>query len=190
MGWCSNTVHDGVDQSLQLLDPALSKVLMLIMQLTLPIINAVSLQDLLELVADFDLGMVTDELGRSFPCPDLILQCVDELLINFNGINISYEGFYANKNLSDGGTRVNSWSIGIDGVHGNRLIPPVNIESRERGLVLLFEEGAHRESSILSGYLKCLLDHISWKPSKHGHEFLVVGSPLVDFMGMGLIQCG
>jgi len=45
MGWHTKMVHDGVDQCLQLLDPVLSKVLILIMWLTLPIINAVSLQD-------------------------------------------------------------------------------------------------------------------------------------------------
>jgi len=54
---------------------------MLIMWLTLSIINAVSPQDLLDLVADFDLGVVTDELSGSSPCPDLILKSVDELLI-------------------------------------------------------------------------------------------------------------
>jgi len=107
MGRCSNTVHDGVDQSLQLLDPVLRKVLMLIMWVTLPIINAVSPQNFLDLVADFDLGAVTDELSRSSLCPDLILQSVDELPISLNDINISYEGFHTNKNLTDGGTRVN-----------------------------------------------------------------------------------
>jgi len=60
MGWCSNMVHDGVRQSLQLMDPALSKILMLIMWLTLPIINTVSSQDFLDLVADFDLDLITD----------------------------------------------------------------------------------------------------------------------------------
>jgi len=47
-------VHDGVNQYLQLLDPALSKALMLVVRLTLPIINAVSMQDFLDLNANFD----------------------------------------------------------------------------------------------------------------------------------------
>ena len=72
-------VHDGVDQSLQLLDPALSNILMLIMWLTLPIINAVSPQDSLDLVAEFHLGPITDELSGSSLSPDLVLQSVDEL---------------------------------------------------------------------------------------------------------------
>ncbi len=71
-------VHDGVDQCLQLLDPVFNKLLMLIMWLTLPIINAVSMQDFLDLVADFDLYPITDELGGGFPCPYLILKSVDD----------------------------------------------------------------------------------------------------------------
>jgi len=109
MGQCANMVHDGIDQSLQLLDPAFSKVLMLIMWLPLPIIDTVSTQDFFDLVADLHLGAVTDELSLGSPCPDLVFQSIDELLIGFNGINISDKGFDTNKDLSDGGTRVNSW---------------------------------------------------------------------------------
>ena len=111
MGWGSNMVHDGVYQSLQLLDPALSKVLMLIMWLTLPIINAVSLQNFLDLVADFHLGSIADELSGSSSSPDLVFQSVEELPISINGINISHKGLHTNKNLGNGGTRVNSWGI-------------------------------------------------------------------------------
>jgi len=61
MGQCTNTVYDGVNQHcLQQLDLALSKVLMLIMGLTLPIINAVSMQDFLDLVDNFNLCPITD----------------------------------------------------------------------------------------------------------------------------------
>ena len=111
MGRCSDAVHDGVDQSLQLLNPAFSKVLMLIMRLTLPIINAVSSQDFLDLVTDFHLGSITDELSGSSPSPDLVFQSVDELPISLNGIDIGDKGLHANKNLGNGGTRVNSWGI-------------------------------------------------------------------------------
>jgi len=60
MGWHTKMVHDGVDQCLQLLDPVLSKVLMLIVRLTLSIVNAVSPQDFLDLFADFKLGLIAD----------------------------------------------------------------------------------------------------------------------------------
>ncbi len=111
-------VHDNVDQNLELLGPVFSKVLMLIVQLALPIINSVSMQDLLDLVADFNLGAVADELSWGSPHLDLIFQGV-ELLISFNGINISYKGLNSNKCLGNGSAKVNSWSIQIDGIHGN-----------------------------------------------------------------------
>ncbi len=104
MGRCSNTIHDGINQILQLLDPAFSKVLMLIMWLALPVIDAVSMQDFLDLVAYFNLGAVTDKLGQCSSCPDLIFQSIDELPISFDGINISDEGFDTNKNLGNGST--------------------------------------------------------------------------------------
>jgi len=102
MWWCSNTVHDGVHQSLQLLDPVLSEILMLIMWLTLPIINAVRPQDCLDFVANFHLGSITDELSGSSPSPDLVLQSVDELPISLNGINIGHKRLHTNKTWAMG----------------------------------------------------------------------------------------
>jgi len=60
---CANAIHNGVNQGLQLLDVALSKVLMLVVWLALPIINAVGMQDFLDLVAYFNLSAVTDKLA-------------------------------------------------------------------------------------------------------------------------------
>jgi len=108
MGWCFNMVHDSVNQSLQLLDPAFSKVLMLIMQFALPIIDAVSAQDFLDLVAYLHLGTVTDKFSQGSSCLDLVFQSIDELPIGFNSIDISDEGFNTNKDLGNSGTRVNS----------------------------------------------------------------------------------
>ena len=56
-------IHDGVNQSLELLDPAFSKILVLVMWFALPISDAVSAQDLLDLVTNLHLGMVTNKLG-------------------------------------------------------------------------------------------------------------------------------
>ena len=60
----------------------------------------------------------------------------------------------------------------------------MDIKSRKRGFIVLLEESAHGKASILSGHSKGLLDHISRKPSKHGHKSLVVRGSFVDFMGM------
>jgi len=104
MGWGSNSVHDGIDQHLELLDPSLCKILMLVMWFTLPVIDAVGAQDFLDLVADLYLSAIANKLSRGSPCPDLVFQSIDELPISFNGIYISDEGFNADKDLSNGGT--------------------------------------------------------------------------------------
>jgi len=74
------------------------------MQFTLPVINAVGVQDFLDLVADLHLGAVTNKFNWGSLCPDLVFQSIDELPISFNGIYISDEGVNADKDLSDGGT--------------------------------------------------------------------------------------
>jgi len=81
------------------------------MWLTLPIINAVSLQDFLDLVANFHLSSITDELSGWGLGLDLLLKSFYELPISLNGINIGHEGLHTNKNFGNGDTRVNSWGI-------------------------------------------------------------------------------
>jgi len=66
------------------------------MGLTLPIINAVSMKDFLDLVGNFDLCPITDELSGGPQCPDLVLKSV-ELLISLDGMNISHQGLYTKK---------------------------------------------------------------------------------------------
>jgi len=110
MGWCTNMVHDGVsNQRLQLLDPALSKVLVLVVRLTLPV----------DLVTNFHLSSITDKLSGGSLYPDLILKSVKELLISLDGIDICYKRLHTNKNLGNGGSRVISWCVQIDGIGSN-----------------------------------------------------------------------
>ncbi len=104
-------VHDGVNQSLQLLDPVLCKVLVLVVRFTLQVINKVGMQNFLDLVTNFHLCPITDKLSRGSLCPDLVLKCADELPISLDGIDITYKRLHINKNLSNGDSRVNSWYV-------------------------------------------------------------------------------
>jgi len=97
-------IHNGVNQGFQLLDLALTKILMLVVWFTLPICNAICTQDFLDLVAYFNLCVVADKLGQCSPCLNLILQSIDELPISFDGVNICNKGFNANKDLGNGST--------------------------------------------------------------------------------------
>jgi len=93
----------------------------------------------ISLFANFDLCPITDELSGGSPCPDLVLQCADELPICLDGINSSHQRLHANKTLG-GDPRVYSWCVGIDDVSSNWFIPPMDIKGRKRGFVLIFEK--------------------------------------------------
>jgi len=83
LGWCTNSVHDGVHQGLKLLDPVLCKVLMLVVRLTLPVTDAISTQNLLDLVADFNLCPIAGELSRGSPGANLVFQVLMNCLLVF-----------------------------------------------------------------------------------------------------------
>jgi len=178
---CTNAIHNSINQSFQLLDVTFGKVLMLVVWLTLPICNAIGAQNFLDLVAYFDLSTVADKLGWCSPGPNLVLQCINELVVSFDSINICNKGFNANKNLSNGSAWVNSWGGRIYGICSHRFISPVNIKSRKWGLIPLLKESGHREVGILSGFSKGLLDHIGREPSEHGLESLIVRSMSISW---------
>ena len=109
-----------------------SKVSMLMMGFTLPVSNTVGSENFLHLVANFNLGLVADELGRSSPFMDLILKCVDKLSICLHWIHIGDQRLNTHKDLGNGNARVNGRSIRVNGISGNRLISPMNVKGRER----------------------------------------------------------
>jgi len=55
------------------------------------------------LVADLHLGAIANKLSWGASCTDLVFQSIDELPISFDSIDISDEGFNADKDLSNGG---------------------------------------------------------------------------------------
>jgi len=81
-----------------------SKVLVLVVGLTLPVSNAVSTQNFFDLITDLHLGLIADDLSGSSPCLDLVLKCVDELPISLDGIDIGHKRLNTIKNLGNGGT--------------------------------------------------------------------------------------
>ncbi len=79
------------------MDPVLGKVLVLVVMLTLPVINAVGTQYFLDFVTYFHLSPITDKLGGVSLCPDLVFKCVDELLIGLDGIDICHKRLHIKK---------------------------------------------------------------------------------------------
>jgi len=79
-------------------------VLVLVVWFRLPVSNAVCTQDLLDLIADFNLSMVTDQFGWVSPFLNLIFQHVEELPVGIHRVYICYQGLSTNKDLCNGGT--------------------------------------------------------------------------------------
>ena len=78
----------------------LCKVLMLVAWLTLPIINAQCLKDVMCSFADLNLCSITDELVHCTSLADVILQHVDKLLVCLHAIGICNQGVTSDKDLS------------------------------------------------------------------------------------------
>ena len=72
---------------------------MLMMGLPLPILNDVVPEYVLYLVADFNLGSVTDQFGHSVSPSYVILEYIDKLLVCLHWVDITYHGFCAYKEL-------------------------------------------------------------------------------------------
>jgi hypothetical protein len=101
---------------------------MLLVSFNLPTANEKGTKDILDLLADFNLGSVTDQFGRSTMLMDVVFKSVNKLLVRLHAINISEEGLSTNKDLSTGGSIINSWNISIDSISGHRFITAMHIE--------------------------------------------------------------
>ena len=71
-------IQDSVGDTFDGLDSAFSRILMLVMRLTLPITNAVGVEDILGKATDFRLGTVTEEHVHGATLPDVVLECTDK----------------------------------------------------------------------------------------------------------------
>jgi hypothetical protein len=87
-----STVNNGVCHPFDILVLLFSRILMLLIRFTLPIANDEGPEYLLDSAADFDLGTVANELGRSATTSNHILQGVDKCLFGFQGIYITDSG--------------------------------------------------------------------------------------------------
>jgi hypothetical protein len=85
----------------------------LLMRFTLPIVNAEGAKDISNLMTDYDLDAVTNELQWGTTLDDVVFQGVDKLFVCLNAIDISDLGTSANKDKNSSGTIINGWDIRI-----------------------------------------------------------------------------
>jgi hypothetical protein len=72
----------------QLLNMALTGVLMLVMQFACPGGNEKSTKNILDIVASLSLSIVTDKMGRSITEADIVIQHIHKLSISLHVISI------------------------------------------------------------------------------------------------------
>ena len=130
----TSTVHNAVCSILDGLKATFRRILLLLMRFTLPITNAEGAEDVKNLLTDFDLRTITDELRRSTTISNIIFQGVDKLAIGFDAVNVSYLSIKASKDNSCSSTVVDSRDVRVYNIASNRLVTTSDIERWVRGL--------------------------------------------------------
>ena len=115
---------------------AFNRILMLVVWLGLVISNAVSMENILGLVADLGLGAITDELIHCSPFVNVVFKSGNKGSIGlvFHTRDVRHKCLHTKVQLSTGSTIINSGHIRENTVSGNRFIASVNIETRELAL--------------------------------------------------------
>ena len=84
---------------------------MLLMWLTLPGRNEEGTQDVANLATDLNLGTITNQFSGCTTGTDVILQCVDKLLVSLHAIHISDQLLCTNEELGASGPIINGWGV-------------------------------------------------------------------------------
>jgi hypothetical protein len=108
---CTSLIKYAVSAVLDGLVLSFSWDLMLLVTFTLPIVNAETAENICYFMAKNGLATVTDELKGGTTLDNVIFQCVDELLVCLNAIDISDLGVHTNKDHSSSRTIINGWDI-------------------------------------------------------------------------------
>ena len=132
-------IHDLVDPSLGSSPLILSLVFMLMIGFRLVISNKKLSEEVSHLLGDFIGASITDKGVHGSPIPDIISQCVDELLGTLDAICITDQGVSATEKLGHCGSISNGWSIRDDFVSGNSIISPRDVEDMVSGFEMFLE---------------------------------------------------
>ena len=130
-----------------------------------------------------DLSAVTDEFIWSSSLNDIIFQCINELTVTFNTIDIGDLSSDTDKYNSCSRTIKNGGNIGIDNITCNAFSTSIDIECGIRRLEGFLKHSTSRKTSILSSMLKGKLYNVGRKPSKVRSELMIVGITTCSDLG-------
>jgi hypothetical protein len=143
------------------LDTTLSRILLLLVGLTLPVTNKQRSKEVMSTLTDLDLTSITDQAVGSSPFSDLIFKRVYELPISLNPVNVGDQGSRADKDNGRGSTVGNSRFIGVNDVTGDIFTATMNVKSGISGLEGAFQMRASGQPAILGGMVEGVTDDIS-----------------------------
>jgi hypothetical protein len=141
---------------------------------TLPIGDAEGTKDVLNLLTDFDLSTVGNELGGSATTANVILQSIDELLVSLHAFNITNKGLRTDEKLRIGVATVNGWSVRINSIGSDGLVASMDVEGRMGRFEATFKICTHGHAGILSSASKGLLHCVEGQPTKVGMQRIIV----------------
>jgi hypothetical protein len=115
--------------------------------LGLPVTNAISTEDVLDVVADFDLSSVAEETIGGSGMADVVFKGVDQLFVCLHSIDVASERFHTTVELCTDAAGVDGRGVrvGCDG-----FVSAMYIEGWKRRSVLPFHVRTHREGGVLS----------------------------------------
>ena len=90
--------------------------MLLVVRFTLPTINAESTEDILNLITHNDLSAITNEFVWGATLGNTIFQCIDELLVRFDAMDVSNLSVNPNKDDCGNGSIINSGNISINNI--------------------------------------------------------------------------
>jgi hypothetical protein len=105
-------------------------VLVLLQGFALPIQDMEITEDILNLVTNFNLSAVTDELVRCAAASDVVLECVDKLTLSFHALDVGDKRLGAYEDLCTCLPTVDGRGVREYGVGGDGLVAPVDVECR------------------------------------------------------------
>jgi hypothetical protein len=178
--WGSGAIQNRVGEPFEGLVPALTGVLVLLPRFTLPIQDAEVTQDILNLLTDFNLRTVTDELVGGTTASDIVFKGINKLALRLHTLDVSDKGGGADKDLSAGLPAIDSGCVRENSVGGDGLVTTVDIESRIRRLVTLLQNSAHGHTGVLGGDSESAFNDVNRKPTKEGTKLIKIRRLCLD----------
>ena len=179
----TSAIHDAIGGVLDHLEAALGGVLLLLVGFTLPGRDKESTEDGHDLLADVDLGAITEKARGGTACLDVVFKGVHQLLVIFETVDVSDSSVGPHTKRVSSGAIIDSRRVRADNVHGDGFRMTGNIEDRILRLEHATQICANGKTGPLGGVFKHLANEVNGAPPKEGAQSSEIGVLLGDGRG-------